>query len=123
MDRYKLQLLQALLSPLGTKLPAAHDRSRALHGTVDSKLVEYAHGVGLHGDAPADGVPARIALDEVGVKSTLVQGGGQAQASDAAPDYQDAFTCHVSSPIEVSQSRSGSPLVSGPNQIATRPIK
>jgi hypothetical protein len=59
----------------------------------------------------------------VGIKSTLVQGGGQAQAGDAAPDYQDAFTTwHVSSPIEVSQSRSGSPLVSGPNQIAMRPI-
>jgi hypothetical protein len=64
---------------LGKELLTAHDRSRMLDGCVDAELVEYARGIGLHGNAPADGLPARIALYEIGIESVLMQCGGETE--------------------------------------------
>jgi hypothetical protein len=55
------------------ELPAMHDRANVLDDGTDTETVQDAHGVGLDGDAAANGLPARIAFDYLGVNSSLMQ--------------------------------------------------
>jgi hypothetical protein len=50
-----------------------HDRANVLDDGTDTETVQDAHGVGLDGDAAANGLPARIAFDYLGVNSSLMQ--------------------------------------------------
>ena len=63
----------------------------ALDRRSDSEPHQQAHRVRLERDSGADGLPRRLALDELGAESALTQGDGGCQSRDAAPDDENTF--------------------------------
>jgi hypothetical protein len=67
----------------------------ALDRHSDPERTQHAHCVRLKRNSGAGGPPFRLALYELGAKSTLPQGDGGRQSRNPAADNEDTFDlCH-----------------------------